>query len=273
MRTPHPDTSLSLLGKRKNGRPPKRSREIEQRLLKAISEGAPYALACGAAGISTDTFVSWRRADPAFQAEIDRVEAECALRRLRKIEKHGDENFAACCWLLERRHPEMFGRPEIQLNLISQSNTVENSLTINITAEEYAAIEAQNEPVRRRVEEMFERYRPGLGNGDTGSREIDASPVSEPEREPPVISHRDTDERNPAFWRRLVTSNPESLVAKDTAVFAVRTLLLRTLGYKAHRAQIDFAEDPVTVEDLFDQLERLCGGASGWQLAQNLGGY
>jgi hypothetical protein len=47
---------------------------------------------------------------------------------------------------------------------------------------------------------------------------------------------------------------------------------VQTIGYKAHRTQIKFAADPVTVGDLFDRLERLCGGAASWQLAQKLGG-
>jgi hypothetical protein len=123
------DKSLPRLNKRGFGRPPKRSKELEKTLLEAIADGAPFTLACSYAGITLETFIDWRRRDPAFQAEVERVVAECALRRLRKIEKHGEENFAACCWLLERRHPELFGRPEIQLNLIAQNNTVENSLT------------------------------------------------------------------------------------------------------------------------------------------------
>jgi hypothetical protein len=44
-------------------------------------------------------------------------------------------------------------------------------------------------------------------------------------------------------------------------------------GFKAHRARIDFDNDPPTLSDLFDKLEKLCGGSAGWQLAQKLGGY
>jgi hypothetical protein len=97
-----------------------------------------------------------------------------------------------------------------------------------------------------------------------------ASAVPEPVQEAPPITHQgDSDAQNTAFWKKLITSNPESLVAKETAVFAVRTLLLQTLGYKAHRAQINFADDPVTVGDMFDLLEKLSGPA-GWALANRL---
>jgi hypothetical protein len=47
----------------------------------------------------------------------------------------------------------------------------------------------------------------------------------------------------------------------------------RRFGYKAHRSQIEFADDPVTLGEQFDKLEKLCGGASGCQMAQKLGGF
>jgi hypothetical protein len=278
MRSPHPDTSLSSLGKRKAGRPTKRCKEIEERLFKALSQGAPYSLACGAAGIHLDTFIAWRRANPAFQAEVDRIEAECALRRLRAIERAGQENWSAHAWLLERRHPEMFGRPEIQLNLIAQNNTVENHLTINITGTEAMEIERQAQPVREKVSEMISAYRPfswsssERGDGDGEVRNIEAESVSG-DWTPPPISHCETDATNPGFWSALVSSSRERKVVKGTAVFAIRTLLTQIAGYKGHRAQITFDHDPVTIEELFDRLERLCGGPAGRQLAQKLGGF
>jgi hypothetical protein len=60
---------------------------------------------------------------------------------------------------------------------------------------------------------------------------------------------------------------------RETAIFAIRMLLVQTIGYKAHRTQIDFGDDPVTVGDLFALLEKLSGGSADWQLAQKLRGY
>jgi hypothetical protein len=153
------DKSLPRLNKSAFGRPTKRSKELEKTLLEAIADGAPFTLACSYAGITLETFIDWRRRDPGFQAEVERVVAECALRRLRKIEKHGEENFAACCWLLERRHPELFARSEIQLAVIQQNKTVENSLTIKITEAQASEIETQAQPVREKVQAMFSAYR------------------------------------------------------------------------------------------------------------------
>ena len=124
---------------------------------------------------------------------------------------------------------------------------------------------------------MIAAYRPlheqSKGEENVRNIEATASPVPEPVWEPSPISHRETDATNPAFWRALIQSAPERKVSRQTAEFAIRTLLVQTAGYKGHRAQIDFDHDPVTQEALFGKLEKLCGGAAGWQLAQKLGGY
>jgi hypothetical protein len=41
---------------------------------------------------------------------------------------------------------------------------------------------------------------------------------------------------------------------------------------KANRVTVNFADEPVTLGDMFGLLEKL-GGPAGWQLAQKLGGY
>jgi hypothetical protein len=88
-----------------------------------------------------------------------------------------------------------------------------------------------------------------------------------------MITHKAGDEENRAFWRTLVSSDPQCLISKETAMFAVRAILMQLQGLKAHRTQNNFGSDPVSVEEMFGELEKLCGGASGWQLAQKLGGF
>jgi hypothetical protein len=41
-----------------------------------------------------------------------------------------------------------------------------------------------------------------------------------------VIAHKVGDEKSPAFWRILVSSDLQSLVSKDTAVFTLRAILV-----------------------------------------------
>ena len=78
--------------------------------------------------------------------------------------------------------------------------------------------------------------------------------------------------QNQGFWRTLVTSSPESKVARETAIFAIRQLLMQTLGYKAHRMQINFANDPITVEDLFATLEPIVRWTIGLAIGATIGG-
>src|SRR6516225_6203706 len=103
--------------------------------------------------------MDWKNRDPEFAAKVEKVAAKAALRLLGKIEKQATNNFSACAWILERRFPELFSRPEVQLNLIQQNNTTVNALSITITPQEIQEIEAVAEPVRASVREMFERYK------------------------------------------------------------------------------------------------------------------
>jgi hypothetical protein len=107
-----------------HGRPSKRTPQLEKALLAAIRTGAPYRIACMACGISDDAFTNWRRADPIFSEQVEKASGQTALRLLKKIEAQGRENFSACAWLLERRFPESFSRPEVQLNLIQNNMTL-----------------------------------------------------------------------------------------------------------------------------------------------------
>ena len=116
-------------GPGKPGRPrTKRNPEIVAAILDGVRAGAPYTLACAAAGVSCDSFSNWRRADPDFALEVEQAAAQGALSRLKKIEQHGEENFAALSWMLERRFPEYFARPEIQLSVGIQNNIGANGV-------------------------------------------------------------------------------------------------------------------------------------------------
>jgi hypothetical protein len=68
-----------------------------------------------------------------------------------------------------------------------------------------------------------------------------------------VIMHHEGDERNSEFWKTLVSATPDTPVAKVCAssILAANTAVL---GYRAYRMEIRFAQDPVTVEDLWPSL-------------------
>lgn len=73
-------------------------------------------------------------------------------------------------WMLERRYPSQFAKPEVQLTF-QQNHFTQNNLSIHITNSEARAIEVAAEPVRESVKAMYARYKPALGNGnDNGGR-------------------------------------------------------------------------------------------------------
>jgi len=229
-----------------------------------------------ACGISEDVFANWRRADLVFAEQVERVAGQTALRLLQKIEAQGKENFSACAWLLERRFPQDFSRPEVQLNLIQQNNTVENSLTINITAAEYAAIEAQHDPIREKVQAMIRAYRPQpSGNGEK-VREVEAKPVTQqPTLQPAeeaIITHRAGDESRAGFWVQF-TGDRDRAVEVSTAIFVVNTIVGEVIG--AHRVgKVEF-KGPINVGDCLDQIDKLVGvgNGAGWQRLQHKAGF
>jgi hypothetical protein len=238
--------------------------------MKAIATGAPYIICCRAVGIHFDTFMGWKQTDPEFAAKVEQTSAKAALRLLGKIEKQATNNFAACSWILERRFPELFSRPEVQLNLIQQNNVTENHLSITISSQEVREIEAQAEPVREKVRKMVEAYRPGaVGNGNgSGERAVDIppSPVEKPTEDlAPITTKKD----KPEFWFLFASGSGERAVSKEVAIYVASTIVNETVGRGlGQQAIVAFKSEPITVADVLAVIERLCGGPAGWQHLQ-----
>ena len=93
-------------------RPSKRTDERIERILSAIRAGNTIRAACGAGGISVETFASWRRSDPQLRDDVMAAEAAAefiAVNALR--DGFADDWRAAQAWL-ERRRPEDWGRAD-----------------------------------------------------------------------------------------------------------------------------------------------------------------
>lgn len=326
-----PATQPTLNGLKGPGRPSKRSKKVVAELMDAISAGAPFNVACQAAGIHPDTFQIWRRRDPDFALEIDQAAARGAVKRLKKIAAHGEENWASLAWMLERRWPLEFSKPEVALSVgvgiqnnvngaNGQSNLelvvikdleyaglrqregythhadesvrdveaqvvpeeVSGHLTRDgaedkgqiVSASQAAELNRQAEEVHNKVQSLMEKYRPQTsGNGAHVSSDEPVVPQQIPQSaEPAIITHRDGDERSQAFWHALVSSDPQTPVARETATFAIRALLLELQGLRAHRVEIEFRDDPVRLEEMFGMLEKL-SGPSGWKFLQKKAGF
>jgi hypothetical protein len=213
--------------------------------------------------------MDWKATDPEFELLVEQAASKTALRLLRKIEAQAEENFAAAAWILERRFPEDFSRPEVQLNL--QTNVVQNNLSITISSEEAKQIETEAAPVRRKVREMMATYRPGLGNGNgDGQRPMDiqAEPVKTPEDLAPIV-RKAGDEHSAAFWNQFASGDSEQFVDKATAIFVTALIVSETLGAgRGHQAITAFKSEQPTVGDVLCVIDRLCGGSAGQQLLQ-----
>ena len=93
-------------------RPSKRTDERIERILSALRGGNTIRAACGAGGISVETFASWRRSDPNLRDDVMAAEAAAefiAVKALR--DGFADDWRAAQAWL-ERRRPEDWGRAD-----------------------------------------------------------------------------------------------------------------------------------------------------------------
>src|SRR5215218_2732977 len=104
------------------GRPSKLTPELEKDLLQNIELGMTYKLACEDVGIHYDTFRKWMRKGEdaqsgeyfAFVVSLARARAKGAkanLMLIRRAANDGDARSAQ--WILERRHREDYGPPDI----------------------------------------------------------------------------------------------------------------------------------------------------------------
>jgi hypothetical protein len=100
------------------GRPLKLTADLQAKLAQALALGATRRAACEYAGIGEATLREWltRRGAvySALAAAIKEAEAKSTIGALAKIQKAAtDGQWQAAAWLLERRHPEEYGRRQV----------------------------------------------------------------------------------------------------------------------------------------------------------------
>jgi hypothetical protein len=262
---------MAVAQSRPMGRRTKKTEQTVKALMKAIATGAPYVICCRAVGIHFDTFMHWKSSDAKFASLVEQTAAKAALRLLGKIEEQATNNFSACAWILERRFPELFSRPEVQLNL--QTNFTQNNLSITISAAEAREIEEVAEPTRVKVREMFSRYKPGLGGGN-GESVARVSSSGEKVVEPP-IERKEGEENSAAFWLQFASGASDQIVEKGTAIYVAKTIVDEALGAgRGNQAIVEFKNEPVMISDILATIDRLCGGnPAGWQRLQRRAGF
>jgi hypothetical protein len=223
--------------------------------------------------------MDWKRTDPDLAERVEKTAAQSAMRLLGKIEKHATDNFAAASWMLERRFPELFSRPEVQLHMIQQNNVIENNLTITISAEEVKQIEDAASPERESVRTMFEEYQArrgsGTGNGngqkqrilDVQAAEVKPAEAVKPENLAPITTKAD----KPEFWFQFVSGSGERTVSKEVAIYVAATIVNEAVTPygRGNQAITAFKTEPISISDVLAVIDRLCEGSpAGWQLLQ-----
>lgn len=120
--------------KRKIGRP--RSR-MTPKAVAAILEGVagclPIDVAARAAGVAPSTVRSHRERHREFATALDAALATAKSSMLAHVRKAAPKDWKAAAWLLERRFPEEFARPEIRATIAS-ANIDTGELTKGILA-------------------------------------------------------------------------------------------------------------------------------------------
>ncbi len=107
--------------KRGRGRPSLLTPEREARLMGAIEKGMPLKQAAMLAGMSYETLNRWRLQGEAEDAALEfrhfwqalrKAQAVAMERLLSRIDTASLSDWKAAAWLLERRHPEEFAKPQ-----------------------------------------------------------------------------------------------------------------------------------------------------------------
>jgi hypothetical protein len=88
--------------------------EVEAKILGAIRDGGmSFRTACAYAGISEDTLWRRRKADPEFAARVEHAIEMFKAKMVTLIVAAAPKNWSAAAWMVERKHPEEFGRQRL----------------------------------------------------------------------------------------------------------------------------------------------------------------
>lgn len=110
-------------------------------------------------GFSVKTITSLRRGEAFPEVRIGLMARKQKL--IAKLRDGNTKNWMRIAWWLERRYPQEFAKPEVQLT-IGASSITNNSIVI--TAEAAGQLAARAKPVNEAVRKLVDEHRPV--NGD-----------------------------------------------------------------------------------------------------------
>jgi transposase-like protein len=94
----------------KRGRSTKYTPDTVKTIIDTIRVGGSDVDACARAGIHQDTFYSWMKQHSDFSEQVTRARWDSKIERIARIRKHGENDWRADAWYLERRWPEEFAQ-------------------------------------------------------------------------------------------------------------------------------------------------------------------
>lgn len=101
------------------GRRTKLTPKVQERIINAVRAGLRYKEAAQVAGIDESTFYNWKKRGAQaksglyfeFYQALKRAEAEGEFALIARIQQEASNGtWQAAAWILERRHPERWGR-------------------------------------------------------------------------------------------------------------------------------------------------------------------
>ena len=96
-------------GKRKTGRPTKKTKRLVAKIIRLIRAGNYAETAALSVGIAEETFYAWMRTDKAFSVLVKEATSHAEIEALADVAK-GGPHWQARAWFLERRLPGKYSR-------------------------------------------------------------------------------------------------------------------------------------------------------------------
>ncbi len=115
------------------GRPTKFTPITREAILQALRLGNTRTCAAEAAGIDHGTLSHWTARYPEFLTEVKKAEAEAQQRAVKVIVDAAPTSWQAAAWLLERRHPNEWGKVDrIEITLRDQAERLATELGVSV---------------------------------------------------------------------------------------------------------------------------------------------